>query len=100
MIQKLKRRVFQIISRAEEGDRASRVFDCTIMVLIVLSILTIILQSFESLAVAWGDLFKALEVITVAVFTVEYALRLWTADLAYPDAYNRRTGQGRSRRRS
>lgn len=86
MIQKLKRRVFQIISRAEEGDRASRVFDCTIMVLIVLSILSIILQSFESLAVAWGDLFKALEVITVAVFTVEYALRLWTADLAYPDA--------------
>lgn len=41
----MKRRVFEIISRAEDGDRASRVFDISIMVLIALSVVAIVLQS-------------------------------------------------------
>ena len=82
----MKRRVFEIISRAEDGDRASKVFDVTIMVLIVLSILSIILQSFDVLATTWAGGFHALEVVTVAVFSCEYLLRVWTADLEYPDA--------------
>lgn len=82
----MKRRVYEIISRAEDGDRASKVFDVTIMALIVLSILSIILQSFESLATAWAGGFHALEVVTVAVFSCEYLLRVWTADLEYTGA--------------
>ena len=83
-MKRLKCRIFEIISKAENGDRASQVFDVTIMGLIVLSILSIILQSFENLATAYNAQFHALEVFTVAIFTLEYILRVWTADLQFP----------------
>lgn len=41
----LKERVFEIISKADEGDKASRIFDFSIMTLIALSILSIVLES-------------------------------------------------------
>ena len=82
----MKKRIFEIISRAEDGDRASRVFDLSIMALIVISILSIILQSFENLATQYASLFTVLETGTVIVFTVEYLLRIWTADMLYSDA--------------
>lgn len=81
-----KRRIFEIISKAADGDKASKVFDLSIMGLIILSVLSIILQSYESLATRYNSVFHAFEVVTVAVFTVEYVLRIWTADLLYPEA--------------
>ena len=82
----MRRRIFEIISKAQEGDRASRVFDLTIMGLISLSVISIVLQSFESLSTRFDKLFTAFEVITVIVFTTEYVLRVWTADYLYPDS--------------
>ena len=85
-MRKWKKRIFEIISRAEDGDHVSAVFDWTIMALIILSIVTIILDSFQSLHVKYYALFQVLEVVTVIVFTIEYILRIWTADLLYPEA--------------
>lgn len=82
----MKRRIFNIISKAETGDRASRIFDLGIMTLIILSVISIILQSFEDLAERFDMLFSLFEIMTVIVFTVEYLLRIWTADLLFPDA--------------
>ncbi len=82
----LKKRVFEIISKADEGDRLSRLFDGTIMSLILLSIIAIILESFEGIARNCGLAFRIFEHITIVVFTVEYILRIWTADLLYPEA--------------
>ena len=84
--QSIKKRVFEIISKAEDGDRVSAVFDWCIMGLIALSVLTIILESFASIYDQWHPVFHVLEVITVVVFTVEYLLRIWTADLLYPES--------------
>jgi voltage-gated potassium channel len=82
--QAIKRRVFDVISRAEEGDGLSRAFDLTIMSLIALSVLSIILQSFESLAGRYAPAFTSFEAFCVVVFTLEYLARIWTADLLYP----------------
>ena len=81
----MKQRAFQLVSKAEEGDRLSRAFDLTIMFLIVLSLVTIILQSFAEIALRWGGMFRAVEIVTVVVFSLEYVLRVWTADLLYPE---------------
>ena len=45
-----KQRIFEIINKADEGDKASRLFDGIIMSLICLSIVSIVLESFSSLA--------------------------------------------------
>ena len=85
-MKKLKHRIFEIINKAENGDTASSIFDWMIMSLIALSILTIILDSFQSIHDRFQTVFQVFEVITVIVFTLEYILRIWTADLLYPDA--------------
>lgn len=81
----MKQRIFEIISRAEEGDRASRFFDVSIMVLIALSVVSIILESFHSIATQYNVVFRTFETVTVAVFSAEYLARIWTADLLYPN---------------
>lgn len=82
----IKKRTFEIISKAENGDLASAIFDWSIMALIALSILSIILESFAGIYAKWKPAFSAFETITVIVFTIEYILRIWTADLLYPEA--------------
>ena len=42
-MRKIKQRTFEIISRADQGDLASKIFDDAIMALIFLSILSIVL---------------------------------------------------------
>lgn len=85
MAKHIKGRVHEILEKAEAGDRASRAFDLFIMALIVLNVLMVIFET-----VAWvQDRFASMlfwaEVVSVAVFTVEYLLRLWciTSDPAY-----------------
>lgn len=85
-MKRIRRRIFEIISKAENGDIVSRIFDGLIMSLIFLSILSIVLESFESIAARCSGLFRAFEIISVAVFAVEYLLRIWTADFLYPGA--------------
>ena len=82
----IRARVFDIISKDDGSDRASRTFDLLIMALIVLSITSIVLESFESLASRYATSFRAFEILTVAVFTLEYLARIWTADILYPEA--------------
>ena len=84
--QKSKQRVFEIISKSEGGDLVSSIFDWSIMLLIALSILSIILESFSSINLKYRPVFTTLEIITVIIFSIEYLLRIWTADLLYPDA--------------
>ena len=81
----IKARVFDIISKDDGSDRASRNFDLLIMSLIVLSIASIVLESFQSLAARYSAVFRAFEGFTVAVFTAEYLARIWTADILYPE---------------
>lgn len=85
-MKKIKKRIYEIISKAEEGDRVSKIFDWSIMILIALSIISIILESFVSIYDKYHSVFQIFEVITVVVFTIEYLLRIWTADLLFPES--------------
>ena len=82
----VKQRVFEIISKAEDGDRFSAVFDWSIVALIALSVISIILESFAGIYTRYRSVFQVFEVITVVVFTAEYLLRIWTADLLHPES--------------
>jgi voltage-gated potassium channel len=76
--QRMRRRVFTLLSTAESGDRASRMVDVFLAVLIVANVLAAIFQTVESLYQAWHVWFDAFEIASVAVFTAEYALRIWS----------------------
>ncbi len=54
------------------------------MTAIVLNIAVLILDTFDQLS-AYDGVFRTVEIVTILIFCVEYALRIWTADLLYPD---------------
>jgi voltage-gated potassium channel len=80
----MKQRVFEIIEKADDGDVSSKVFDWVILILIVLNVLSIIIMSFDNIAAEFGTELYYFEVFSVIVFSIEYLLRMWTADLKYP----------------
>lgn len=80
----MKNRIFQIIEKAEENDRSSKIFDNTILILITINVVAIILESYEYLSVRFHTEFRIIEVISVIIFSIEYFLRFWTANLKYP----------------
>jgi len=60
------------------SDTASgRVFDIVLLVLIVFSVLTLMLESVDELRMAHSRLFWTLEWVFTALFTLEYIARLW-----------------------
>jgi len=67
---------------AGAGDRASRVFDITILTLIFLNALAVVIGSVQAVQKRWGLLLEVFEIVSVVVFTMEYLARLWscTAD--------------------
>lgn len=73
----LRRRVWEIVEVAAPGDRASRTFDITILTLIGLNVLAVVFGSVESVEARWGWQLYVFEIVSVAVFTVEYLARLW-----------------------
>lgn len=60
----------------ESDTRAGKIFDITLLAFIVLSILTVMLDSVDSLRAQYGRLFFILEWFFTVVFFIEYVLRL------------------------
>lgn len=63
----------------ESDTPAGKAFDVLLLVAIVLSVLTVFLESIVRLEIRYGEYFLALEWIFTALFTIEYLLRLWLA---------------------
>lgn len=80
----MKKRIFNIIQIGYNQDTVSRAFDWFLVIVIILGIITMFLETFEGLA-EFFPLFKEIEYFAAAVFSIEYILRIWTADLLYPD---------------
>ncbi len=81
----MKKRLYEIINPAKDGDFYSRIFDLTIMVLIVLNVVSITVSTFEPTDERVLILADAIEWVSVFIFSIEYILRLWTSDLLHPD---------------
>lgn len=75
----LRRRIFEIIEVGHGDSRASRIFDGAIVALILLNIAAFVAETVPSLSAAYGPYFSAFEILSVAIFSLEYGLRLWTA---------------------
>ncbi len=78
---KTKKRIYEIIEKAREGDKASRIFDIFIIFLIMLNVLSVILESFQNLATTYNEIFRIFELFSITVFSIEIILRCYTSDL-------------------
>ena len=81
----IKKNVFEIIQPSTEGRTVSRVFDLFIMTLIFISVASVFLMTFQGLPRWMFRSLRTTEETTILVFSAEYMLRIWTADLLYPE---------------
>lgn len=82
-MKKKKKRIFDIIQIGNRDDLVSRGFDIFIAAVILTNIAVLFLETFSQME-RYGTVLKVLETITIALFCVEYLLRIWTAEYLYP----------------
>jgi len=73
-----KGKIYKILEPAYEGDLSSKAFDIFLIVVIFLNVLAVILESVESISIAYSGFFKIFSLFSVGFFSIEYALRLWS----------------------
>lgn len=87
-IASIRKRVYEILEPARDGDRASLSFDIFITLVIFLNITVMILLTVQQIREYYhyfGILLLLISVSTLFIFVIEYILRIWscTADPEY-----------------
>lgn len=79
-----RRRIWELLQPARRGDGAAFAVNLALLTLIALNVLAAIISTVPELPDAWHRAFRVFEVVSVIVFTIEYALRVWLADIGSP----------------
>lgn len=72
-------RVYQLLHAQNSGSHTARNVELALMLLIFINIVALILESVPEINAAYGDFFVTLEIFSVAIFTIEYFLRVWSS---------------------
>lgn len=70
----MRKRIFEIIEVSEGNDKASQIYDFFMMITIIASLIPLAFKQ-------QNEVFNIIDMVTVAIFIVDYILRLITADL-------------------
>ena len=82
-MKKIKEWVYHLVREDDKNDLAGNIFDSIIIIIILVNVLLVILDTF-TLPRWLAEISQGVEVFSVAVFTIEYLMRLWTAPYIYP----------------
>lgn len=74
----VRRRVFHLLGVAAEDDWPSRLVDLLLVLLIMANVAAVVLESVPQIQAAAGPAFAAFESVSLAVFTAEYLMRVWS----------------------
>ena len=83
-LQQRRRRIFEIVEIGSTGDLTSRLYDLFYTLTILVNLTATILSTFDPIEARHAALLDMLDLITVVFFTVDFALRIYTADFRYP----------------
>ena len=76
-MEELRKQVYEIVEGVDSTDRRSRVFHLVIFGVILINVAAMILETVRPIYEGMPQLFSHVECLSVAVFTVEYVLRMW-----------------------
>ncbi len=80
----LKDTIYDLIRRGDHISKANRIFNHSIMILIVLNVIAMILETIPDINAHFAIPFKIFEIFSVIVFTIEYFMRIYVSDLTHP----------------
>ena len=79
----LKNKVYNTIRDDDINDLLSNIVDSTIVILIIINVIKIFLDTFVTIRPYIEPYYDIINTISIIVFSIEYILRIWTADLIY-----------------
>jgi voltage-gated potassium channel len=74
----LKKRVYEFLEKAKEGDISGLIFDWFIMSLISLNVIAVALATVQSISLRYNKFFDVFEIVSIIIFTIEYIFRMWS----------------------
>ena len=80
-MEKIRKGLFEVLEKDDGDNRLSRRFDLFIMIMIFLNMIAVIMETVDAVYVKYDSLFEWFEIISVIVFTLEYAGRIWSCTL-------------------
>jgi voltage-gated potassium channel len=75
----LRQRVFEVLEESPPDDRLAHLVNAGLITLIAINVVAVVLASVPSLAAEYLAIFVGVEFLSLIVFTVEYAARVWVA---------------------
>lgn len=75
----MRRRIYHMLGGEGHTDPWVKLVDYALVSLITINCIFSVLESVEDLAIVHGYIFHAFDHFSVAIFSVEYVLRVWTA---------------------
>ena len=81
MLRNLQLRVYDILVETEDDELIDRIVAVFLMILILINTVAVVLETVDELNEQYSAIFWSLEIVSVAIFTIEYFLRLWVAPL-------------------
>ncbi|MHC6202831.1 ion transporter [Breznakiellaceae bacterium SP9] len=80
----LKKKAVTIIEESDSNKKTGGIFNYGISVLICVNVICAFLESFKTAAALLNLPFLIIDSVSVFIFSAEFLLRVWTADLKYP----------------
>jgi voltage-gated potassium channel len=80
----MKTRIFELVQKGSHGQKSNLIFDYSILTLIILSVISIVLESIPEIYKEIGEQLRVFNIFTIIIFTIEYLLRLYVSDLTHP----------------
>ncbi|MFH1616153.1 MAG: ion transporter [Planctomycetota bacterium] len=74
----IRKRTYEVLAVGRPSDTLSRGFDVFIITLIGLNVIALVLESVDSIYNLMPLLFRRFEYVSVAIFSIEYILRIWS----------------------
>jgi voltage-gated potassium channel len=78
-IKELRRRVHMVLEQGPVGERLGRTIDHLLVALIVINLAAVAIESIPAYGKRYLYAFDLIEYVSLAIFTLEYGLRLWVA---------------------
>lgn len=85
-VQDIRLRTMQILDKGDVDDKPSLWCDRLITLVILLSVTEIILESVDSIGSVYGAQLAMFETFSIAFFTLEFLLRLWSNGARHSDS--------------
>ncbi|MBI9078752.1 MAG: ion transporter [Pseudodesulfovibrio sp.] len=80
MNETLKQKMYLLLEDQKGLDPRARLVRAFLVILILLNVLAAIMETMEEISAIYRHIFRVFEYFSVAIFTVEYAARMWVCD--------------------